>query len=159
MLDDLAAHPWRVDGHARMLAELHHRLHAIPADDAPPAPFGPPAPGDVLLHGDLHPANVLLSRAGPVVIDWSSGGRGQAGADIADAWLLLAGAQPPGGRLMRLLAGALRGRFLDVFLRDAGREEAARHLEAALRRRTFDPHLSETEKAAMRRIAAVHGTP
>jgi len=40
-----------------------------------------------------------------------------------------------------------------------GKVRGDEDLEAALRRRTFDPHLSETEKAAMRRIAAVHGTP
>jgi aminoglycoside phosphotransferase (APT) family kinase protein len=159
MLDDLAAHPWRVGRHARTLADLHRRLHAVPADDALPARLGPPEPSDVLVHGDLHPANVLLSRNGPVVIDWSNAGRGPAGADVADAWLLLATAEAPVGLLMRVVVTALRARFLDEFLRRAGREEAARHLTAAARRRTADPNLSETEKTAMRRLAAAHGTP
>lgn len=159
MLDDLGARPWLVGRHARALADLHRRLHAIPADGALPARFGPPDPGDVLVHGDLHPANVLLSPAGPVVIDWSSAGRGPAGADVADAWLVLAAAQPPAGRLLRILVAALRERFLAEFLRGAGREAAARHLAAALGRRTADPHLSDAEKAAMRRVVAAHGDP
>lgn len=157
MLDDLAAHPWRLGRHARMLADLHRRLHAIPAHPALPGRWAAPEPGDVVVHGDLHPDNVLLSPAGPVVIDWSSAGRGPAGADVADVWLLLAAANAPARGLLRVMVAALRARFLDEFLRHAGREEAARHLEAAARLRTADPHLSEIEKAAMRDVAAKHG--
>ena len=156
MLDDLASHPWRAGRHARTLADLHRRLHAIPAGDDLPAPFGP---GDAMVHGDLHPANVLLTAGGPVVIDWSSAGRGPAGADVADAWLVLAAARPPAGPLLRALVAALRRHFLAVFLRHAGREEAARHLEAAAGRRAADPHLAAVEKAAMLRVAAAHGVP
>jgi aminoglycoside phosphotransferase (APT) family kinase protein len=159
MLDDLAAHPWRVGRHARTLADLHHRLHAIPADETLRGHWGPPDPGDVVTHGDLHPDNVLLSPAGPVVIDWSNSGRGPGGADVADAWLLLAAAQAPNRGLLRVLVAALRARFLDQFLRQAGREEAAWFLEMAARRRTVDPELSETERAAMRGVAAKHGRP
>jgi aminoglycoside phosphotransferase (APT) family kinase protein len=158
MLEDLGAHPWRVGRHARTLADLHHRLHAIPAEDGLPAPFGSPAAGDVLVHGDLHPANVLLAGDGPVVIDWSNAGRGPAGADVADAWLLLASAEAPGDRMLRVLVLALRARFLAAFLRRAGRAEAAPHLAAAVRRRIADANLSQAEKAAMERIAATHGT-
>jgi aminoglycoside phosphotransferase (APT) family kinase protein len=43
-------------------ADLHRRLHAIPA------PSG--TPGRVVVHGDLHPLNVIATDAGPVVIDW-----------------------------------------------------------------------------------------
>jgi aminoglycoside phosphotransferase (APT) family kinase protein len=159
MLDDVAAHPWRLGRHARTLADLHRRLHAIPADGALHTRWGQPGPDDVVVHGDLHPDNVLLSASGPVVIDWSNAGRGPGGADVADAWLLLGAADPPARRLLRLLVAALRARFLDEFLRHAGREEAARHLEAVVRLRTADLNLSATEKAAMLRIAAEHGTP
>jgi aminoglycoside phosphotransferase (APT) family kinase protein len=158
MLDDLAAHPWRLRRHARTLAALHHDLHAIAPTDGMAAPFGAPAPDDVVVHADLHPANVLLSAGGPVVIDWSSGGRGPAGADVADAWLVLGSAQPPGGLLVRALAALLRGSFLVAFLRHAGRRQAVPYLHAAAERRAADPHLAGAEKAAMRRLAAVHGT-
>jgi len=159
MLDDLAGHPWRVGRHARTLADLHRRLHAIPAHALLPGRWGPPDDGDVMVHGDLHPDNVLLSPAGPVVIDWSSAGRGPGGADVADAWLLLAAADAPARGLLRVMVTALRARFLDEFLRHAGRQEAARHLEAAARLRTADTNLSETEKAAMRALAAKHARP
>jgi len=154
MLDDLAAHPWRVQRHARTLATLHRDLHRIRAFEGLPARFGQPAPDDVVLHGDLHPGNVILSRGGPVVIDWTSAGRGPAGADVADAWLVLACAQPAGGPVIRVLAAALRGRFLQTFLRAAGRSEAASHLQVAFEKRAADPHITPSEKAAMRKVAA-----
>jgi aminoglycoside phosphotransferase (APT) family kinase protein len=159
MLDDVGSHPWRLWRRARTLADLHRRLHAIRPDGSLQAAFGTTDASDVVVHGDLHPANVLMSRSGPVVIDWSNAGRGPAGADVADAWLLLATADPPGGRLLRALVGALRTRFVDEFLRHADRGEAVRHLEAVARKRTTDPNLSETEKAAMLRLAATHGRP
>ncbi len=46
MLDDLAAHPWRVRRHAQTLAGLHRDLHAIAAPDGLPARFSAAAPGD-----------------------------------------------------------------------------------------------------------------
>ena len=156
MLEDLGAHPWRVHRHAGTLAALHRDLHRVPAADWLPARLEHPMPGDVVVHGDLHPANVMLSRAGPVVIDWSNAGRGPAGADVADAWLVVACAQPPGGPLMRALTAALRQRFLTTFLAGADRSEAARYLRPAIERRAADPHLDQREKAAMQRIAATH---
>jgi hypothetical protein len=44
-----------------------------------------------LCHGDLHPANVLLSGAGPVVIDWFDASRGDRAGEIARSTLLLRG--------------------------------------------------------------------
>lgn len=42
-----------------------------------------------LCHGDLHPGNVLLSRDGPVAIDWFDASRGEPIADMARSSLLL----------------------------------------------------------------------
>jgi tRNA A-37 threonylcarbamoyl transferase component Bud32 len=78
MADDLAHKPWRMPGHARMLAQLHNDLHAIEMPK-----------GGVLLHLDLHPKNVLLSRSGPVVIDWANARAGEAGLDTALTWVIL----------------------------------------------------------------------
>ncbi|HEX5298781.1 MAG TPA: phosphotransferase [Streptosporangiaceae bacterium] len=73
MLDDLGRRPWRAARHARLLAELHDRLHQIAA----PAGLRHPAgPGDRVVHLDLHPANVMLTPGGPAVIDWSNAGAG-----------------------------------------------------------------------------------
>ena len=56
-------------------ADLHRRLHAIPA------PSG--TPGRVVVHGDLHPLNVIATDNGPVVIDWRNAEEGTAAFDIA----------------------------------------------------------------------------
>ena len=127
----------------------------MPALEGLPARFGEAGPDDVVLHGDLHPLNVLLPASGPVVIDWSNASRGPAGADVADAWLLLAAADPGGGVLHRALAALLRRRFLAAFLAAAGRAEAAPYLSRAAELRELgDPNLSAAEKAEMRRLAA-----
>ena len=47
---------------AATLIRLHHRLHELP-------PRLGRAPGDRILHRDLHPDNVMLTARGPVVID------------------------------------------------------------------------------------------
>ena len=45
--------------------------------------------GAALLHGDLHPGNVLLGPDGPVVIDWFDAAVGHPVADVARTMLLL----------------------------------------------------------------------
>src|SRR5207253_2945540 len=44
--------------------------------------------GETICHGDFHPGNILLSRNGPVVIDWTSGTRGHPLGDVAQTSLL-----------------------------------------------------------------------
>ena len=56
MRADLAQRPWTLVRHARLLADLHRRLHGVPAPEWLPA-IGP---GGAVLHLDLHPENVLL---------------------------------------------------------------------------------------------------
>jgi tRNA A-37 threonylcarbamoyl transferase component Bud32 len=65
---DLARRPWMLIGHARLLADLHRRLHRIAAPDWLPA-IGP---GGTVIHLDLHPENVLLHGKGALVIDWAN---------------------------------------------------------------------------------------
>ena len=62
--------------------EAHRLLSTLPS-------------GSALLHGDLHPGNVLLGRDGPVVIDWFDATVGHPVADIARSSLLL----QPGGEI------------------------------------------------------------
>lgn len=77
----------------RVLARLHAELHRVPVEGLPPD-LGPPArePGHVVVHLDLHPANVLLTAHGPVVIDWAIARTGPATLDTAMTALTLAGA-------------------------------------------------------------------
>ncbi len=68
---------------AATIADLHRRLHALPARTAA-------HPGDRILHLDLHPDNVMLSDRGPVVIDWANAAEGPPDRDVAITLLILA---------------------------------------------------------------------
>jgi len=75
--------------------------------------------GDRLCHGDFHPANVLVGRNGPAVIDWTGATRGDPAADLARTRLLLqAGAVPEHMPfLIRRLHALGRGAFYHGYRR------------------------------------------
>ncbi|MGW4896444.1 phosphotransferase [Kitasatospora sp. NPDC004240] len=92
------------------LAGLLTRLHAVPA-------LRSADPAHRILHLDLHPENVLLTDAGPMVIDWSTAAEGPPGLDSAMSALILAqvavgmpaGLPPQAlGAIRTLLAALLR---------------------------------------------------
>ncbi len=140
MLDILLAKPWRVRRLARQFAELHAAIHGCRASDLPsqredlgnairatqvlPSEVKIAAlrrldglsDGDVLCHGDLHPANVMLTAHGAVVIDWIAATRGNSIADVARTLLLLTIGDPP-GTLARLLVTFLRRTFCGTYLK------------------------------------------
>lgn len=156
MLADLARRPWRLAGHAALLARLHVQVHAVPALDWLRAPMarGGRAGDSVLLHLDLHPENVLLSARGPVVIDWEGAGRGPAEADVALCWLVVATSEIPGSAWQRAVGRAGQRLFADILVRRSGlRVDAAWRAEAA-RYRLLDPHLRPGEAARVRRVLA-----
>jgi aminoglycoside phosphotransferase (APT) family kinase protein len=66
----------------RVLADLHGRLRALP----PPHGGGT----DAIRHLDLHPNNVIMSPAGPVVIDWRNSDVGPPAMDVALSAVILA---------------------------------------------------------------------
>ncbi|MFG6494947.1 aminoglycoside phosphotransferase family protein [Fictibacillus sp. UD] len=45
--------------------------------------------GESLCHGDFHPDNILLSKKGPIIIDWADATRGNRIADLARTLLIL----------------------------------------------------------------------
>jgi uncharacterized protein (TIGR02172 family) len=122
MLKQVEKRPWQLFSAARRLAELHARLHELAAppqlpsqrdqinrwmdgattNDFPPARkeaaravvahFGE---GKVVCHGDFHPANILLTARGPIIIDWSTGTRGHAEGDVARTCVLFEKANLP----------------------------------------------------------------
>jgi aminoglycoside phosphotransferase (APT) family kinase protein len=149
MLDDFAKHPWRLFDHARSLAELHTRLHSIP-----PPPWLVPKldGGNAIVHMDLHPLNVLITRTGPVVIDWSNAGLGHPDAEIADLWLLMSNAEIPGGRVIRRIMRAGRGLFLRAFMKHVDRTAVRAHLRIAAEHRLRDRNMLEVERERMRRF-------
>jgi aminoglycoside phosphotransferase (APT) family kinase protein len=131
MLADVLEHPGRAASHMRTLASLHHQLHRIEAPE-----------GGTLLHLDLHPENVILGAAGPVVVDWTNARAGaDAALDPALTWVILV---TSGGRL-----GRLGGRF---FLREFDRPEIRRALPAAVAYRLADPNLLPQERVRVERL-------
>jgi aminoglycoside phosphotransferase (APT) family kinase protein len=150
MLDDLAGHPWRVAGYARMLAGLHDRLHQIAAPAGLPRPFGP---GDRVMHLDLHPGNVILTAGGPVVIDWSNASAGPPGADVAMTIVIMASSDidelPP---WIRPAVAGLRRIFLSRF-RAAVRDDPGPHLAPVAAQRLTDVNVRPGEAARIRRLA------
>ncbi|GIF53385.1 phosphotransferase family enzyme [Asanoa ferruginea] len=68
---------------AAVIADLHTRLHLVPARTAA-------SPADRILHLDLHPDNVMLTARGPVVIDWRNATEGPADRDVAMTLLIMA---------------------------------------------------------------------
>jgi len=72
--------------------------------------------GAAACHGDFHPANVIMTAKGPVIVDWQDAGRADAALDAARSLLLLRYARP--GQI----DDAVRGAFVAAYnacLRDA----------------------------------------
>ena len=152
LMDQFGAEPWKLPTFARLLSELHDQLHAISAPAWLRA--SPGTVGTATLHLDLHPLNILMGAAGPVVIDWSNAARGAPSTDVALTWLLVATATIParGAELLLLRTG--RRLFLGRFLAHAADNEARHELAAVTAWKLADPHMSATEHAAMRALAA-----
>lgn len=155
MLADLLHRPWRLGHHARLLADLHIRLHAI---TAPPWLRPGPSAGKVVVHLDLHPGNVILGPSGPVLIDWDHAARGDGASDVALTWTSLACFDHDATGLRATLADRFRARFLACFLKTAGRDEARRHLPSVVAYRLDHPHRGPNvrpfERDALLRLAA-----
>lgn len=152
MMDELASRPWKVGSHARQLAELHRRLHAVPA----PAYLPLVGQGGQVLHLDLHPGNVLLGADGPVVIDWTNAAAGIGSQDVALTWVLLRTAPVPATGPVRRLLTAGRRIFLGAFLRASDREAAQQQLSFAIDYRLQDRSLMDEEKAALEEFNATN---
>lgn len=144
LLDSVRARPWTLFRAVRLLAELHasiHRREAPPGlpsqrewiDGGIDAAPGVPAPerraakaaladlpdGAALCHGDFHPANVLITARGPVIIDWDTATRGHPLGDIACTSHLLRNASLPpwSPRSMHLLLRCTRGLLHSAYMR------------------------------------------
>jgi aminoglycoside phosphotransferase (APT) family kinase protein len=137
MIEALRRRPWTLRRHATSLAHLHRSLHEIVAPPSLPAA----GPGDRLLHLDLHPDNVILGPAGPVVVDWTNARRGDPALDVALTWVIAATSGGPLGRV-----------FLRSFLPHFDRDDLLRALPAAADRRLADPNVNDRERRAVGRL-------
>jgi Ser/Thr protein kinase RdoA (MazF antagonist) len=136
MAADLTRRPWTLVAHARLLADLHRRLHRIAAPEWLPA-IGS---GGSVIHLDLHPENVMLHGKGALVIDWANARAGHWADDVAQTFVILAAAD-----LGRWTTLALRA-FLWVYLAGFDRVAVRSHLPAAIARRMADPNMTARER-------------
>ena len=158
LLTVLGRQPWRLPSVARTLGATHARLHAFELGEGLPTvhdyigacvddPLIPdelrrPAlerlatlrAGKNLCHWDFHPANLLLGKNGPVVIDWTFALRGDAAADVARSRLILeVGAPPPGASLLVRRFDALARRIIARLYLRAYRRHGPLDLELVAR--------------------------
>jgi aminoglycoside phosphotransferase (APT) family kinase protein len=141
------ARPWALFQTVRLLAELHAQIHRcaapaglpsqreriaarLEAGDAPAAQkraairrLAELPDGSAICHGDFHPANVLLTRRGPVIIDWGAATRGHPLGDVAYTSRLLQTASLPSWAagyahlLLRCLRPVMHRGYLKHYLR------------------------------------------
>jgi len=154
LLDGLPTHPHRLPGAGRVLADLHHRLAAVPV-----APWMTHryVEGDVddvrlgVVHCDLHPDNVMLGPSGPVLIDWTRSCAGDRRADLAHTWIVLAELGLPSSRVERALQSAARRVLLRAFIRGIDRAGAAQWLPAIAADRMADKNTTDGERRRLAR--------
>jgi len=151
MLAEAGSPPFPLRRLGRLLADLHRRLHDIPAPDGMRVA---PLWGDRMVHRDLHPQNVMMTTAGPVVIDWSNASAGDPSFDVADTWVLFACASPPAAGLDRLVIPIGRRLMLRAFLGGVDADAARRAIPVAVDHRLTDPNMTVDEHERMRRLAA-----
>ena len=145
MMTVLSRRPWTVRQQGTVLADLHRRLHEIPAPGWVAA-FGD---GDRLLHSDLHPLNVIMSPKGPVVIDWPNAVRGGGASDVALTWVLMAAGGIPAGRVKAALLGHGRALFINSFLRGFDLAVVRARLAEVVDWKLNDANMTPAERQAM----------
>ncbi len=149
MVDWILRRPWQLQRAAAILAELHDAVHRIPAPSwLRDAGDG----GDVLVHLDLHPLNVIMGPRGPVLIDWTNSARGLAETDVALTWVLLRTGEAPANAVMARLVDRFRGGLIRAFLTHF--ETATIHdaLPYAAELRLCDSTLTDTERVAITKL-------
>jgi aminoglycoside phosphotransferase (APT) family kinase protein len=150
MVATMTRRPWTIAHQGRVLADLHQRLHDLPAPAwLPDAPVGR---GDRLIHLDLHPLNVILSPKGPIVIDWTNARRGDPAVDVALTWVLVAAGEAPTSRVIGAILGRARSLLLKNFLEPFDLNAVNGSLRDVVAWKVKDPHMSAAEQAGMWKV-------
>lgn len=123
------------------LADLHHRLHRIPA----PSWLRARGDGDRLLHLDLHPGNVILGPDGPAVIDWANAAQGAAALDPALTITIFVSARATARHPER----AALDRFIQEFASHFAEDEVRAALPLAIALRSADTNVTASERAEL----------
>jgi len=149
MLDAISRRPWTLARHAKVLADLHRRLHDL---DAPSWLPQHPDGGDRIVHLDLHPLNVLYGPRGPVLIDWPNAARGHAETDLAQTWLIVAGSETSDQGLVARVGAPLKRFLASRVVREFDRDAVVPYLRPVAESRARDRNVRPTEVQAMFRI-------
>jgi aminoglycoside phosphotransferase (APT) family kinase protein len=142
LLDAVGAGDHGARDAGRVLADLHARLHDLPSRTG--------SPDERLLHLDLHPANVLLTPRGPMLIDWTNAADGPADLDVALTAVILAQVAVAPGHGYAAVATEILAAFLE-----ATDGQALSMLDRALARRAADRSLTPAEVGLLDAAAAL----
>ena len=135
-------HPWRRYAGPKMMARIHADMHSKTSEQIPDLReklrsgvanaekvsesvrsltlkcLAELPDGDSICHGDLHLDNIIMSKSGPVIIDWQDGSRGGAAADVASTVIKVSGKMPVVGAIRRASIRTSRRVFLSIYLRE-----------------------------------------
>lgn len=128
-----------------ILAGLHRALDATAAD-------GLTRPPVALVHGDLHPGNVIITAGGPVLIDWTNQREDVRGLDVAISWIVLTCFEPDDSEVPVAVRAALddhRRPLVESMLAGLDRRAAIAALPAAVALRYDDRNTTDLERARM----------
>ena len=100
----------------------------------------------------LFSKGLILSKRGPVVIDWTNAARGNPLVDVAATWVLLASANVPGGRLDAAMAKVGRRILVRAFLGHFSKTELSSVLRGVVEWKSQDAHMSSAELERMRSL-------
>ena len=134
--------PWRIYTGAKMMARLHAEVHSKASVDIPDLRdrlrpgieesevveedlkamalerLESLPDGDRICHGDYHPDNLIMTKAGLVIIDWEFGAKGVPEADIARTVVLVQSGVPLVSGIRRTVIEGARKIFLSVYLKE-----------------------------------------
>jgi aminoglycoside phosphotransferase (APT) family kinase protein len=142
LLDAVTAGDCAPGAAGRVCRSASTRLHALPSRSG--------EPDERVLHLDLHPANVVLTPRGPVLIDWTNATDGPPDLDVALTAVILAQAAADPAHEHAAVAAPM----LAAFLPTAG-GRPLRMLDRALARRAADPMLTAAEVDLLDAAAAL----
>ena len=136
------SYPWRIYTGAKMMARMHADMHSRTSAALPDLrdklrsgvenavevaenvralaleQLAALPDRESICHGDFHPDNIMMSKAGPVIIDWQDGARGRPAADIARTVVLVESGAPLAGVIRRAVIGVAHRIFLSMYLRE-----------------------------------------
>lgn len=149
MMDEMLRQPWKMGRYCSQLADLHDRLHVIPAPE-----WLPDMGGDRLVHLDLHPMNVMMTAGGPIVIDWPNAARGEPLLDVGFSLVLLTCPRVPGSEMLNVVLRPVRQVLGRVFAKRYRGPELDRQMYQAARLKMLDRNMAAGEVAAIERFGA-----